>query len=211
MAKKFRPAIVSTIDALFAGAMIAIGAIAYLNCPNKLIGSLLFSIGLIVIMSFDFKLYTGSIGYVRCIKHIPFIVNTIVMNCVGCCLITLVPTEGAYALMQAKLDESLAQVFVKALICGVLIFVCVAHKQDIRITMLAVPAFILSGAEHSIADVAFALAAKSFSWECAIFLLIVVLGNAVGALTISLWIEQKTKWEKEEAKRISMRNKFRNR
>ncbi len=200
MAKKLRPAIASTIDALFAGAMIAIGAIAYLNCPNKLIGSLLFSIGLIVIMSFDFKLYTGSIGYVRRIKHIPFIVNTIVMNCVGCCLITLVPTEGAYALMQAKLDESLAQVFVKSLICGVLIFVCVAHKQDIRITMLAVPAFILSGAEHSIADVAFALAARTFSLECVIFLLMVAIGNAVGALLVSIWIETKTTWTSKNKK-----------
>ena len=51
------------IKAILAGVMIGIGAIIYLSCADKVIGSLLFGIGLFVIIFFEFNLYTGKIGY----------------------------------------------------------------------------------------------------------------------------------------------------
>ena len=191
--KKIKRLLIGSINSLWAGLMIAVGAVIYLNCPNKIVGSFLFSIGLIVIMNFGFCLYTGIIGYVRSAKDIAVAIGTMIMNCVGCGFIALAPTSGANELMQAKLSSGLPTAFIKAVICGVLIFVCVACKKDIRITMLAIPAFILSGAEHSIADAAFAIASKAINSKTIIFLLVVAGGNAVGALAISIWLDVRNK------------------
>lgn len=185
----------NSINSIWAGVMIAIGAVIYLNCPDKIVGAFLFSIGLIVIMSFGFNLYTGAVGYVRKFKDIPLIINIFLMNFVGCAFIAYVPTNGASEIMQAKLECGLMAAFIKGIICGILIFVCVAHKKDIRITMIAIPAFILCGAEHSIADIAFAFAAKSITLQTMLFVLVVAIGNAIGALAISIWIEMRTKNE----------------
>ena len=46
------------INSIWGGIMISIGSMIYLNCPNKIVGAFLFSIGLITIMIFQFKLYT---------------------------------------------------------------------------------------------------------------------------------------------------------
>lgn len=49
----------------FAGIAIAIGTIAYLSVDNKIVGSALFSIGLISVLLLKWNLYTGKIGYAK--------------------------------------------------------------------------------------------------------------------------------------------------
>ena len=44
--------------------------------------------------------------------------------------------------------------------------------------------FILCGFEHSIADMFYFAAARAFSFEYALFILIVVLGNAIGGMLV---------------------------
>lgn len=51
------------IYALLAGIMIGIGSIIYLSCDNKYIGAFLFGFGLFTILTFEFNLYTGKVGY----------------------------------------------------------------------------------------------------------------------------------------------------
>jgi formate/nitrite transporter FocA (FNT family) len=46
-----------------AGMAITLAAAVYLQCENKLIGSFLFSIGLLTVIIFQKKLYTGCTGY----------------------------------------------------------------------------------------------------------------------------------------------------
>lgn len=182
------------IDSIFAGTMIAIGAIVYLNCPNRIVGAFLFSIGLIVIMEFEFNLYTGKAGYVRTIKDLLRLVLIFIMNAVGCSLIFSLPTNGAINIWDGRLDYPLYVVFARAVVCGMLIYVCVhQHKTNSReigimTTLVAIPAFILSGAEHSIADICFMFAARQITLEGITFILIVAIGNAVGSLAFSLWI-----------------------
>ena len=53
------------INSVWAGIMIAIGSAVYINCSNKIIGAILFSVGLITIMQLKFNLFTGKIGFVR--------------------------------------------------------------------------------------------------------------------------------------------------
>ena len=53
------------IKSIYAGFMIGVGGIVYLSLDNKAIGSLLFSFGLLTIVTQGFYLYTGKIGFVK--------------------------------------------------------------------------------------------------------------------------------------------------
>lgn len=187
------------IDSIFAGLMIAIGTAVYLNCPNRIIGAILFSVGLITIMTFGLKLYTGVIGFVRDWTSIVGAVVCLLGNWVGCVYIALIPTAGGAEIWEAKLQGSLLTAFFKGIICGIIIFLCVAqHKAfgaptSTITTLVAIPAFILCGAEHSIADMCFMFAARSITIKGIILILVVALGNAVGSLLLSLWVSARDK------------------
>lgn len=88
------------------------------------------------------------------------------------------------ALAAAKLAAPLWLVFIKAIVCGILIYAAVDQykKEKEYAPLIAVPAFILVGAEHSIADICFFMMAGCFSIEAIIFITVVALGNAVGSL-----------------------------
>ena len=99
------------IDSIFAGVMIAIGAVIYLNCPNRIVGAFLFSIGLIVIMEFEFNLYTGKVGFARTFKDSLLLVLIFITNAIGCSLIFLLPTNDAVNIWTGRLDYPLYIVF----------------------------------------------------------------------------------------------------
>lgn len=185
------------IDSIFAGAMIAIGAVIYLNCPNRIVGAFLFSIGLIVIMEFGFNLYTGKVGYTRTFKDALWLSLIFIMNFIGCSFIFLLPVKDAINIWACRLEYPLYVVFVKAVVCGILIYVCVhqhntnSSETSIMTTLVAIPAFILCGAEHSIADICFMFAARQITLKGITFILIVAIGNAVGSLAFSLWISKR--------------------
>lgn len=58
------------IKAVYAGFMIGIGGIVNLSVDNKVIGALLFSFGLLTIVTQGFYLYTGKIGFVKKFKEL---------------------------------------------------------------------------------------------------------------------------------------------
>ncbi len=50
--------------------------------------------------------------------------------------------------------------------------------------LICIPTFILCGFEHSIADIFYFCNARIFSWQAVLVVLLVALGNALGALII---------------------------
>jgi len=51
--------------AVMSGIMIGFGGVVFLMCENRVVGSLLFSFGLLTIVCQGFALYTGRVGYFR--------------------------------------------------------------------------------------------------------------------------------------------------
>ena len=102
------------INSIWGGIMISIGAMIYLNCPNKVVGAFLFSIGLITIMIFKFKLYTGEIGYIRRLSEIPYILTVLIGNFIGCASILMIPTNNAEEIVVNKLSYCLPYTFGKS-------------------------------------------------------------------------------------------------
>ena len=77
---------------------------------------------------------------------------------------------------------------IRGFFCGVLMYVAVwvyREKKTVAGILFCIPVFILSGFEHSIADMFyFSLAGTVFQGRSLLFLLLVVLGNSLGGLFI---------------------------
>lgn len=194
--------------AVAAGFMIGIGAVIYLQCENKIVGALLFTIGLFAICAFGMNLFTGKIGYIISNKNKP---NCLIIWCgnllgasVSMTLIRIAKPslhEKALALMNAKMDLNIFAVMILAFFCGILMYLAVenyrANPHGIGKVMglfLCVSVFILCGFEHSIADMCYAaLAVSSFNGglRYLLFLLIVSVFNGLGALTVRFLTREK--------------------
>ncbi len=177
--------------AILGGMAISFGGIVFLNSPDKVIGAILFSVGLFTVLTYGLNLYTGKVCYVfnRDREYLKLVVLTVLGNFIGCLIMGLVfPTEAASTMCQLKLENSLWVVLAKGAGCGVLMYVAVEyylrHGKYLGV-ILAVPAFILSGFEHSIADMFYFASAGMFTVEVGIFILVVIAGNFIGCTLIA--------------------------
>ena len=172
------------IKSIGAGLAIVLGAIIYLNLLNW-VGAVFFSIGLYLVLWFGLTLYTGKVGYIKSKRDILDIILIFIGNAIGCAAIFCIfGNAAAITIASAKLAQPLWLAAIKAIFCGILIYAGVDQykKGKEYAPIIAVPAFILLGAEHSIADLCFFFAAGAFTPQAALFILIVAVGNAIGSL-----------------------------
>ena len=166
--------------------MIAIATKIFLEVGGGVLGALLFSIGLLVILNMEFRLFTGTVGYIRTLDD--FFDNVIILfgNILGACLLVALSPISAMSILLEKLSVSLLLAFVRAVVCGGLIYSAVkCHKENKDYMVIAcVMGFILYGAEHCIADLCFAIATGVMSFKIFLFLTIVALGNSLGAIIV---------------------------
>ena len=179
------------VRGVLAGLMISIGGYVFLGCENRVVGALFFTVGLITITLFGFDLYTGKVGYWlsqsgtergQTLLSLP-------CNAIGCLLAGLArqPAGAVLALCEARLAKAPLTLLVDGIFCGILIFICVEiykTRGTVLGILICIPTFILCGFEHSVADIFYFANARIFSGQAVIVVLLVALGNAVGALII---------------------------
>lgn len=173
------------LKSVFAGIMIGIAGLVYLNVSVTWVAALLFSIGLIIICMLGYNLYTGKVGYIKSYKDLPKMGKYIIGNLLGVFLVSLTTTTSSTELMIAKLQIPYWLLFLKSMGCGFLMYIAVdiyKQKKNIIGILCCIPAFILAGFEHSIADMFYICRSGIFNKEVIIFILIVIIGNAIGAL-----------------------------
>lgn len=166
--------------------MIGIGCLIYINQPNP-IGAFFFSIGLLGVFYFNLNLFTGKIGYIRTKSDIINVVLIFTINILSAFLFLIIPqTNFNFA---AKLANPWYLILFKGFICGILIYLCVNEYRGGRpwVTLIGVPAFILSGAEHCIADMIYLVLTRTFTLEAFAFIGLVAIGNSAGSLVFSLF------------------------
>lgn len=186
----------SFINSIFAGFLIFISSLLYLKClENNLqwLGAILFSIGLLAILEFQFNLFTGRIGYIRKLKEIPELLLILLGNSIGCLPALLF--DFSHEIVTNKLQIPWYQIFILSIICGIFIYIAVeTFKRNMKwVTLLAIPAFILCGGEHCIADICFIFLTKTFTIDLLWFIPLITIGNSIGALIINFWICEKSK------------------
>ena len=187
----------SVIDGILAGLMIAMGGSVYMACENKIFGAILFTVALLSICLFGFSLYTGKIGFLVKDHSKQAVGGTflgLLGNLIGTILLGLLVAAALPNLRQAaitacetKLTQTAIQTLLRGVLCGVLMYVAVwvyREKKTIAGIVFCIPVFILSGFEHSIADMFYFALAGFFRADAALFLLLVVVGNSIGGMLI---------------------------
>lgn len=187
------------LQAVVAGLAIAVGGTIYLSLENKVIGALLFTIGLYAIVLNGLYLYTGKIGYLVGQKdkkeYAVILFLTWLGNLVGTgigaggVLVSRIRgiREGAEAICQTKLSDTLPSIFCLAVFCGFLMYVAVdgfKEKGNPIILFLGVSVFILCGFEHCIANMFYFSLAGAWSGKALLYLLVMTLGNSAGGMII---------------------------
>ena len=189
------------VSAIMAGVMISIGGGVFLACENKIVGALLFSLGLTVILLNGYLLFTGKTAYLLENKpsYILLLCLIWVGNILGCmgmgALVSFAKPalgETASKLCDAKLTQTPLQTIALGALCGILVYIAVDFfKSDddkkafnkYLIVFTAIPAFIICGFEHSVADMFyFAASGALYTGKGIIYILLVTAGNLVGAV-----------------------------
>ncbi len=191
-------------SAILAGIMISIGGGVYLACTamdKAPLGAILFSLGLSVILIQGFLLFTGKTAYLFENKpsYIPYLLTIWLGNILGCMLMGLLVTaakpklgETAQSLCEAKLTQTPLQTVILGALCGILVYIAVDYFRSdddkkafskYLLVFTCIPAFILCGFEHSIADMFYFAASNAlYSVKGIVYILLVTLGNLVGAV-----------------------------
>ena len=172
---------------------------SYRDRRQRYIGAMLFSVALLCICYRGYYLYTGKIGY-AVTEHkksdivslaVGLVGNLFTAYFLGLMLSFMIPAlkTAAVSLCAAKLALTIPSVFVRALFCGVLMYLAVSifrEKKSVLGIIFCVPVFILSGFEHSIADTFYFGAAGVFGWRFLLFTAAAVAGNSLGAMILPL-------------------------
>ncbi|MDO5582149.1 MAG: formate/nitrite transporter family protein [Planctomycetia bacterium] len=208
--------ILSTLkESIFAGILIGFGGAVYLSVPNRTLGAFLFAFGLLTILIYQQKLYTGAIGYAGKIYGAGTLTLIFLGNLIGTALTgfllkcsNLSIASNAAALIVKKGDlirhswDDPIPVLVAGIFCGILMYLGVDSWRKetlpgaarVLMVILAVALFILCGFEHCIADMFYLFAADHSDIPVGIrslFVLYVAIGNSAGALGIAALLAKK--------------------
>ena len=185
--------------AIGAGLAISIGGTVYLSVDNKIIGSLLFAVGLYAIVLNGLFLYTGKVGYLVVqsdkIEYLGLLAITWLGNLAGTWIgaVAVLNTriqgirENAVGICETKLADGPLSVFLLAIFCGILMYIAVdgfREKENPLILFICVSVFILSGFEHCIANMFYFSIAGAWSLKTIVYLIIMTLGNSLGGVLI---------------------------
>lgn len=193
------------IKATIAGVFIGIGGTAFLLAESKLVGSILFCVGLFAILTMNLNLFTGKVCYVFDNK-MDYILDLIVIwlgNLTGTITIALIesftrlyPTLNSKAIELCKIkfaDEPISWFFL-GMLCNVLIYLAVdgyknnEHELGKYLSIIfGVAIFVFCGFEHCVADMYYISIANAWTYAHAIEVIaIVTIGNCFGGVLIPL-------------------------
>lgn len=188
--------------------MISFGGGVYLACvaaEKAALGAFLFSLGLSVILIQGFLLFTGKSAYLLENKpsYILYLCMIWLGNILGCMLMGLLVSaakpalkETALTLCTAKLGQNPWQTLILGALCGILVYIAVDYFRSdddkksfpkYLLVFTCVPAFILCGFEHSVADMFyFAASGMLYSLSGIEYILLVTAGNLIGAVAFHM-------------------------
>ncbi|MBO5969830.1 MAG: formate/nitrite transporter family protein [Clostridia bacterium] len=179
-------------QSILAGAMVGIGVVVNSIAGNPYIGSMLFSVALLVIICCDLKLYTGKIGFIGQIP-VPHLACMLIGNLIGVLFPVLLQYPDVISILiesaATKFAKSLPELFADGVLCGALMYAAVASKDKIA-TVFCIMAFILSGYEHCIAS--FPHLILNFSVSHLVKFITIVAANSIGSILFGMLCKKET-------------------
>ena len=207
---------------ILAGMAIAIGGLLNIVCltfGQKILGGILFSVGLITVCFFGLHLYTGKFGYIL-ENNRKYYISLLIMllgNFVGAVLfgyflrlVGLHNGECANTIAAVSLKKTLDlgsgtgqpwwKMFVLSFMCCNLVFLAVdIYKKNknwlVKLggILICVPLFVILGMEHCVADMFYLAVGNRYfelPLECITALFVSIAGNSLGAVFFYLVINK---------------------
>lgn len=177
--------------AVLAGICISIGCVVYLR-TGGVAGAVLFAFGLTTVVYYGLRLYTGTAGFIRARGDWAMLATVLAGNIVGCLLSALLvryalpdSAEAAAAVLGGRMAKGPIACGLLAVGCGFIMTAAVhfARQGKMLPLLLGVPAFIMAGLTHSIADAFYFLASpwpQVLTVEVLVLYVAEVVGNFVG-------------------------------
>ena len=176
-------------SAIIAGICISIGCVVNLRVGG-VAGAVLFAFGLLAVVHYKLKLYTGTAGFIRAKGDWSMLGTVLLGNIIGCALTALACTYAQpdilppdFAIVQSRLAKGPWACFLLAIGCGFIMTTAVQFGRESKFLPLlfGVPVFILCGFAHSVADAFYFLAVPElYSIDLLMVYIAEVLGNFVG-------------------------------
>lgn len=179
-------------SAVMAGVCIGLAGFGYL-AEKGIIGAVVFSFGLLAVVSYKLKLYTGTAGFC-CKGELRQLLLILLGNIVGCLLVALLARcspmpiqETAQAVLAGRLATGPLMGGLLAIGCGFIMTTVVtfARKGNNLPLFFGIPLFINCGFPHCIADAFYYLCVPldflaANASAVLVFYVSIVLGNFVG-------------------------------
>ena len=171
------------VDAIAAGILISIGGCVFLACAGdgmKWLGAILIPVALLCICFKGYSLFTGKVGYLvndHSKDYWQVVITSLIGNAIACCGVGLIiayamPHLSATAatICSAKLEQQLFSIIVRAILCGVLMYMAVSVYKE----------------KNSIANMFYFGAANMLNAHSIVYLCFVIAGNAIGGMLFPL-------------------------
>lgn len=160
---------------------------------GPLVGAVLFSFGLMTVLGYRLKLYTGTAGFIEK-NELGELFFVLFGNIIGCCCMALLTRMSpmdfqaqAQTILELRLRTGALRCGLLGVGCGFIMTTCVqfAHQKQYLHLMLGVPLFIVCGFTHCVADAFFYLCVPAAFLKanfCSIIVvyLSIVIGNLIG-------------------------------
>lgn len=190
-------------SSVLAGICIGIAGFGYL-ASKDIIGAVLFAFGLLTVVHYALKLYTGTAGFI--VKgEVGDLFLILFGNLVGCLIVSIIARcspmplqETAQGILSARLATGPFKGGVLAIGCGFIMTTAVTfgRKQQNLPLLFGVPLFITCGFPHCVADAFYYMCVPvpyliDHAAEVLTFYISIVIGNFIGCNLYRAIIKQK--------------------
>lgn len=193
------------ISSIFAGAYIGIGATTYLLSEDKFFGSIMFTVGIFLVMNFFDMLYTKVVPFfTQGYYSIQDIFITILGNLIGGTFYGLLISFTRLSdklipkvedLITTKINDNILSLLIMSMLCGVTVaYAVLVNKRyesqkgiGIFFYVLFISAFVICGFDHIVANIfyySFYSFTVKFDYIILFNFLIVLVGNTIGGLIV---------------------------
>lgn len=187
-----------------AGLCIGIAGLAYLKNPD-IIGAVLFGFGLLTVVHYKLKLYTGTAGFFTNKKEFFALFPILLGNILGCAVAAAAfrycmdVSSLSADIVAKRLSSNVLSCIILGIGCGFIMTTAVQFARENKFLPLlfGVPVFIMCGFYHSIADAFYYatwLSFENISQTSNVFIkwAVTVFGNFIGCnlyrMLLSKWI-----------------------
>lgn len=196
-------------SSIFAGIYIGVAGFGFLasgiqsETYGSLVGAVLFCLGLMAVVGYKLKLYTGTAGYINK-NEVGDLFLILLGNIIGCFLVALFsrvsPMDiqaAAQNIVELRLRTGALRCGILGIGCGLLMTTAVtfAREKNFLPLLFAVPLFIVCGFTHCVADAFYYLATPLAFWKVHALEILgvyacILLGNLIGCNLYRIVLEK---------------------